>query len=582
MTDASGVREAGSGEAEERAARAALAERPGDPAAHRALSRALYRLGRTEEANTEANAAILAASRMPDVVAAIGHLTAGRIREAEAMTRRRLAAQPDDALALMMLGDIAARLSIHDQAEAHFREALTIAPSFEDARLQLADTLHAQGRSPEALATYDEALARNPACASALHHKIRILTEIGEYQAAIAVHEALLVLAPEDPAALLSYGNTLRTVGRAGDAALAYRRALASDPGFTEAWWGLSNLKTRELDAQDMARIEQSIAADTSGSQRMYLHFALGKALEDARDHEAAFRHYDAGNRERLARVPHDPQAINDAVDRAITFFDKDFYAAREGYGTATGDPIFILGMTRAGSTLLEQILASHSQIEGTAELPEIPAMVRRVLAEQWRDVAARYPELLAKMDRDAITALGEQYLARAARYRKDRRPFFIDKLPINWMHVGLIHLILPNATIIDARREPMACCFANFKQLFARGQTFSSDLGHIGHFYSSYVRLLDHYDTVLPGRVIRVQHEDLLEDPEREVRRLLDRMGLPFEPDCLRFHENARPVRTPSAEQVRRPISRDAVELWRNYEPWLGPLKAALGPLAR
>lgn len=565
----------------EQRARAAIALDPDDDDALRLLSRALYQLERSPEADAAAHAALVVSVRKPINVAAIRHLTDGRLRDAEALIRRRLAEQPEDALALMMMGDLTHRLSIYDQSENFLRRSLAIAPAFEDARLKLVNVLHAQGRTEEALAMLDGLLDRDPGNLAALDTCIRIMGEIGEYDRTLKYHEMLLRVKPDEPRPLVGYANTLKTVGRSGEAIQAYRRAIALDPGCSEAWWALSNMKARQLDAGDIARMESIINDGANDTQRMYLHFALGKAHEDSRQYEESFHHYAAGNLQRLKQIPHDPEEIEDKVDRAIEFFDADFFARHAGGGAAARDPIFIVGMPRAGSTLLEQILASHSQIEGTAELPEIPAMIRRLLGDRWRDVGARYPDLLDGLTTEQTKVLGDYYLSGAAMHRKENRPFFIDKLPINWLNAGFIRMVLPNATIIDARREPMACCFANFKQHFARGQTFAYSLSDVGHYYSAYVRLMTHFDRVLPHKILRLQHEDLLDDPETEIRRLLDGIGLPFEDGCLRFHENARAVRTPSAEQVRKPLNRDAVDLWRNYEPWLDELKQALGPLA-
>jgi hypothetical protein len=265
----------------------------------------------------------------------------------------------------------------------------------------------------------------------------------------------------------------------------------------------------------------------------------------------------------------------------SIRIYDRDFFAARAGWGARAPDPIFILGLPRAGSTLLEQILASHPQVEGTAELPYIPQLVQALVADRWRDRAAAHPEIVTSLDATAAAALGNRYLESAARHRKTDAPFFIDKLPNNWLYAGFIRLILPNARIIDARRDAMACCFSNFKQHFARGQTFAYSLEDLGAYYRDNVRLMAHFEDAMPGVIHRVQHEALLADPEAEIRRMLDFLGLPFDAACLAPHENKRPVRTASSEQVRRPINRDAVDQWRHYEPWLGPLKAALGPLA-
>lgn len=581
MTPIGAAPPAGTADKAEASARQLIATRPDDPKGHRLLSQVLYRQGRNADAENAAMAAIMASLQSPLLSGAVHHLNHGELNKAEALIRRRLADDPDDAMALTMMGDLTSRLFIYDHAEGFLKRALAIAPDFEDCRLKLGDVLHDAGAVAEALSVYEAALARNPDCRHALRAKIRIYGEIGEYQAAIDHHHRLLALDPDQPGPLVAYGNTLKTLGRSADAVTAYRQAIALDPAQTEPWWALSNLKAGQLNADDVARMESLLEEIKAPGQRLYLHFALGKALEDIGDYAASFRHYLAGNQARLTIAPHDRQQLERQVERTIAFFTPELIAARSGQGAPARDPIFILGMPRAGSTLLEQILASHSAIEGTSELPEIPSMARRLHGQHWQQTSANYPELLGDLDPATYRTLGERYLAGAALHRKTDRPFFIDKTPANWLHIGLIHLILPNATIIDARREPMACGFANFKQHFARGQSFSCSLGDIGHYYRHYVKLIEHFDAVMPGRVIRLQHERLLDDPESEIRRLMHEIGLEYEPGCLRFHENPRPVRTPSSEQVRRPINRDAVDLWRHYAPWLDELRQALGPLA-
>jgi tetratricopeptide (TPR) repeat protein len=372
----------------------------------------------------------------------------------------------------------------------------------------------------------------------------------------------------------------LKTVGEQSESVAAYRRAIGINPWLGEAWWSLANLKTIRFDDADVAAMGAALgAADLAPEDRFHLHFALGKALEDCRRYEASFGHYAEANRLRRRRLDYDPDVIADHVDRSIAFFTIDYFSNLRR-GCLAPDPVFIVGMPRAGSTLVEQILSSHPAIEGTAELPDMPAIARRLDARKQRGEASMYPECLAAMAEGELAALGQEYLERAQVQRFTDRPMFIDKLPNNWAHVGLIRSILPNARIIDARRHPLACGFSNFKQHYARGQKFSYDLAELGRYYRDYVRLMRHFDDVLPGYVHRVIHEQLVEDPEGEVRRLLDFLGLPFDSACLAFYENPRAVRTASSEQVRRPISREGLEQWMAYEPWLDPLKDALGPV--
>ena len=331
----------------------------------------------------------------------------------------------------------------------------------------------------------------------------------------------------------------------------------------------------------DIATMEAALAgeAELGHEDRLHLHFALGKACGDAGDAGRSFHHYAAGNALRKDELGHDPAAVTAQVDDMIATLTPAFLAAREGWGDPSPDPIFILGLPRAGSTLVEQILSCHSAIEGTMELPDMPFLAAREAKAQGL-VPRDWPAAVEAMDRGKLAALGAEFLERTRVQRKTGKPFYIDKLPNNWAYAGFIHLILPNARLIDARRHPLDCCFSNFRQHFAKGQAFTYGLEDIGRYYADYVRAMDHYDRVLPGRVHRVIHERLIEDPEGEVRALLAWLGLPFEDACLAFHASSRPVRTASSEQVRRPINRDGVGQWQPFEPWLGPLVDALGDL--
>jgi Sulfotransferase family len=326
----------------------------------------------------------------------------------------------------------------------------------------------------------------------------------------------------------------------------------------------------------------EAAAADPglSETDRFHIHFALGRALEQRKAYAPSFHHYAEGNRLRHDQIGYDPADIRRLVARSKALFTRSFYEERQDHGSNAADPIFILGMPRAGSTLIEQILASHSAIEGTMELPDIPALAKELGAGRAAPATEAYPNPLFRLSADESRRIGESYLARTRVQRKTDRPHFIDKLPNNWINIGFIHLILPNAKIIDARRHPLDCCFSNFKQHYARGQAFSYDLADVGHYYADYVDLLGHFDAVLPGRIHRVIHERLIEDPAGEVRRLLDYLRLPFEDACLASHETRRAIRTPSSEQVRKPINKDGMDQWRPYEPWLAPLKEALGPV--
>jgi tetratricopeptide (TPR) repeat protein len=386
---------------------------------------------------------------------------------------------------------------------------------------------------------------------------------------------------PNQPRAWLSYGHTLKAVGRQRDCIVAYRKTVELAPTMGEAYFSLANLKTFRFAADDI-HVMQALAArqELADEDRYHLEFSLGKAFEDQGQYGEAFSHYAAGNALRRKSIAYDPEETADHLRRCQVLFTSEFLAARTGHGNQAPDPIFIIGMPRAGSTLIEQILASHSQVEGTMELPDIIAIARRLSGKKSRLKPSDYPEILATLSPSELEALGGEYLERTRIQRKLARPFFIDKMPNNFLHVGLIHLILPKARIIDARRHPLGCCFSVFKQHFARGQAFSYDQTELGRYYADYVALMAHFDAVLPGRIHRIFYERMVEDPEREVRALLDYCGLPFEEECLHFYRNRRAVRTASSEQVRQPIFREGVEQWRNFEPWLDDLKAALGPV--
>jgi len=560
-------------------AREILRAAPGNADAFRLLGAALRRTGEDEAAERAELDAIEASVHDPALMRAAGALLDNDLPTVEDILRPRLHETPTDVAAIRMMAELAGRIGRLADAEHLLRRALELAPAFAPARSNLATVLYKQNRPAEALA----ALAPLEGMDLEANQNLQAaaLGRIGAYEEAIALYERVLQRFPAQAKVWMSYGHLLKTVGRQADSVAAYRRALGVTPGLGEVWWSLANLKTVRFDAADVAAMETALADHAiAEDDRFHLHFALGKALEDAQAAEPAFRHYAEGNRLRRAQVHYDPDEVSEHVQRSIALFTPAFFAAREGQGAPAADPIFILGMPRAGSTLIEQILASHPQVEGTMELPDIPEIAKRLGGRRARGKTSAYPECLAALDAAALAVLGADYLQGTRIQRKTDRPFFIDKLPNNWLHVGLIRLILPNAKIIDARRHPLACCFSNFKQHFARGQGFSYDLAELGRYYRDYVTLMAHADAVQPGAVHRVIHETLVDDPEKEVRALLDFLGLPFDPACLRFHENERAVRTASSEQVRRPLNRDGFDQWQPFAPWLGPLKDALGPL--
>ena len=520
-----------------------------------------------------------ASARDPALLRAGQALAANDLPTAEALLRPYLKRRPTDVAAIRMMGELAARIGRLVDSENLLRRALELAPGFTAARANLATILYKQNKAAEAITELEAIEHEGAANLGHTSLKAAALGRIGGHEEALGLYRLLLDARPEEPKLWMSYGHILKTVGAQDDSIAAYRRAIAIRPGLGEVWWSLANLKIIRFDDGDLAAMEAALqSADIAEDDRFHLHFALGKAFEDRGQAEPSFVHYGTANRLRRATLTYEPADITRHVERSIAFFTAELFAARAGQGCAAADPIFIVGLPRAGSTLIEQILASHPAIEGTSELPDIPAIARRLGGRKSSGDVTLYPECLADLGPSDLAALGEEYLALASVQRSSERPLFIDKLPNNWAHVGLIRLILPNARIIDARRHPLACGFSNFKQHFARGQGFTYDLADIGTYYSDYLRLMRHFDQVQPGHVHRVIHEDLVEDAETEVRRLLDHLGLPFDPACLAFHENKRAVRTASSEQVRRPINRDGLENWRAFDAWLGPLKAALG----
>jgi tetratricopeptide (TPR) repeat protein len=405
-----------------------------------------------------------------------------------------------------------------------------------------------------------------------------VLTNIGEYQEALEIYTDVLAKHPDQSRIWMSYGHALASAGRQSDSIAAYRRCIALTPALGEAYYSLANLKTfRFEDAELRAMRAHLQSPELTDEDRAHFHFAIAKALEDSKCFPESFDHYVKANELRCARVGWDPAQNTALVQRSKTTFTQEFFASRRGFGAPAADPIFIVGLPRAGSTLLEQILASHSNVEGTMELPDIMAMAT-TLGNRPTDQESIYPGVLAQMSAAECQALGEQYLAQTRIQRKTAKPFFIDKMPNNYLHIGLIRLILPHAKIIDARRHPMACCFSAFKQNFAQGQRYSYSLENLARFYRDYVDLMTHFDRVTPGAIHRVIYEDLVNDTAAEIRRLLTFCGLSFEPATLRFHENDRAVRTASSQQVRQPIFREGLDQWRNYEPWLEPLRLSLG----
>jgi tetratricopeptide (TPR) repeat protein len=411
--------------------------------------------------------------------------------------------------------------------------------------------------------------------------KAQALRLVGRNDEAIRLMEEVVAAHPDEDRAWLLRGNLLREVGQQAQAIQMYRRALALRPGSGRAYSSLANLKTFRFDSADRAAMQDELARSAArGVDRTHLEFALGKALEDAGEFAASFEHYARGNALHRATIRHDTNAATADVERSKRLYTAQFFAERNAWGSARLDPIFIVGVPRSGSTLLEQMLASHSMVEGTRELPDIPAIAFEMMSRAKPTGRPTYPQIVGTLERQEIEALAAQYLARTQAHRPLGRPRFVDKMLGNFGHIGFIHLMFPKAAIIDARRHPLGCGFSAYKQLFTRGISYSYDLTELGNYYRNYAELMAHFDAVLPGRVHRMHYEQLVADPEGELHKLLDYCQLPFEPECLQFYKNPRIVQTISSEQVRQPIYAEAADQWRNFEPWLAPLKAALGEL--
>ena len=560
--------------------RQAVGLKPDLPGAWLALADQLASIGEPDASAAAYATHIRHSTSDPGLLAAAVALCESRIPEAETLLRSHLKQAPTDVAAIRMLAEVAARLGRDDDAEVLLARCLELAPGFHAARQNHALVLNRCNRHAEALAEVEVLLGAEPDNPGYLNLKAVILSRIGDADQAIALYDAILATHPRHPKLWTSYGHALKTAGFQERAIAAYRRAIALDPERGEAYWSLANLKTFRFDAGDMQAMRRQLARDDlSAEHRHHFEFALGKALEDVGEYAESFQHYLHGNTLRKATAPHDAAEASARTRRALGIYTREFFARRAGYGSAAQDPIFVVGLPRAGSTLIEQILSSHSAVEGTMELSEIISMTRMLRKRSGSPQATPYHDVLARLDANDVRALGEHYLERTRIHRRSGAPFFIDKMPNNFAHVGLIHLALPNAKIIDARRHPLACCLSGFKQHFARGQNHSYGLDDLGRYYRDYVELMDHFDAVLPGRIHRVIYEDMVDDTENEVRRLLAYCGLPFEDECLRFFDNPRAVRTASSEQVRMPIYREGVDHWRHYEPWLGPLQSALGP---
>ena len=566
------------------ALREAVRLNPSLPASWDMLEQLHRMRGETGPADGAAQRLAMLRRLPPEIVAADSLLADGDLAEAETVVRDVLDRQGASAGALRLLARIRQACGDAEEAETLLEGVLASAPDYEAARFDYAMILLQRQKPQAARREAERLLQREPERREYLKLFAAACVALGDYEPVIEIYRRLLdgasVVGAETAELRLWRANALKVTGRLEEAVADYRAALEARPDYGVAWFSLANLKLHSFSDADVERLQAAAArTDVQDMDRVYLAFALGKALEDRADYAGSWRWYAQGNEVRRSLGRYRPEVAEACAARTTQAFTAEVFNDRADCGAPDADPIFVLGLPRSGSTLIEQILASHSQVEGTQELTEIGRYAGELFGRDPDCGLPVRPAAVLQMSAAEARALGERFLAETRTYRREGRPFFIDKMPNNFWHIGLIHLILPKAKIIDVRREPMACCFSNLKQLFGTtNQEFTYDIDPIARYYRSYLDLMRHWDEVLPGRVLRVQYEDLVEDLEGGVRRMLEHCGLAFEPACLDFHQTRRSVRTPSSEQVRRPISRDGLAQWRNYEPWLAPLQAALG----
>lgn len=539
------------------------------------LSSVLGQVNRAEDAYSRL-AELQATPR--ELVHASGMLAEGDIQGADRVLRRFLQRHVKNVQAMRLLAQIGVKLGVLEEAEFLLESALAFEVSNDEARYEYALVLLQRHKYARALEEAEKLLQSEPFNRAFRTIQANARVGLGDHEEALRAFRELSAETPDNAEIHLSAGHALKTLGRREEAIGSYRAAAAARPDFGDAYWSLANLKTYRFDEEQTAQMVAHEADEgLTDVDRYHLCFAIGKAYEDKGEYEQSFRYYARGNALKRKECRYDADALERTLRRQIEVCTREFLASRQPCGSDRGDPIFIVGLPRAGSTLIEQILASHSQVEGTSELSEIPRLVLRLSGREQHAPESSYPAILRKLTREQLRNLGDGYIADTQIYRHGK-PHFIDKMPNNFRHLGLIQLILPNAKIIDVRREPMACCFSNFKQLFAAGQEFTYSLEDIGRYYRSYLELMEHWDHAMPGRILRVKYEELVEDLETNVRRILEFCGLDFEPQCVEFYKTGRSVRTASSEQVRQPIFREGIDQWRRFDSWLGPLKVALG----
>jgi tetratricopeptide (TPR) repeat protein len=516
----------------------------------------------------------------PPLIAVTDLISQGKLVKAEKLCKAFMLKNPKHIEGMRLLADIGMRLGVLDDAEFLLESAVEFSPQSTKARIDYIQVLRKQQKYQAALAHAKILIEQDPDNPQFQSVFAVESMQSGDYETALATFDSILEILPEEPVTLTSRGNALKTQGKKDEAIDSYRRAIKKYPAHGEAYYSLANLKLFSFSDKEIAAMEsQENNPSVSYMGRVYLDFALGKAYEDMGNFDKAFSYYERGNSSKRSQSRYKSEDLTTEFHAQADVFNESFVEANIDVGFKAADPIFIVGLPRSGSTLLEQILASHSKVDGTMELPNILSLAQKLRRGEKMSGTSHYPSVLETLDSETLAAFGESYIA-DTRVHRGNAPFFIDKMPNNFRHIGLINLILPNAKIIDARRHPMGCCFSAFKQLFHEGQEFSYGLKEVGTYYKDYVDLMDHWDKVLPGQVLRVQYEEVVADLDTQVRRILDYCGLEFEESCINFHETDRSVRTPSSEQVRQPIYQSGVEQWKNFESNLDPLKQALGPV--
>ncbi|MGK0500541.1 MAG: tetratricopeptide (TPR) repeat protein [Oceanicoccus sp.] len=543
------------------------------------LGKALASNGKGTDADKAFEAAFELSPERKLMAMAAEHHRHGKADQAEQLYRQVLQKNPDNVDAMRMLAILACASSHFDDAERLLRKAIAIAPDFLGAYLDLGKILKDTDRLEEAIDCFRKGVAIAPNDFQPQLQLASSLPAAALNEESVSVHQRALQIKPNHPGALLGLGHALKTCGRQEEGIAAYQQCIKVKPNNGEIWWSLANLKTYSFSDEEITEMEQRVRTEgLDSSAEVNFLFALGKAFEDREDYDKSWQYYEEGNSKQRMNVGYDPVLTEIQNNDIIEVFDKDFFASRKNTGNPDPSPIFILGLPRSGSTLLEQILASHSMVEGTSELPYLG----RIASSMNRNRAdgVNYPQAMLELDDKHLSKLGDAYMQRAKMHRVEGKPFFIDKMPNNFPNVGLLHAMLPNAKIIDARRHPLDSCFGNFKQLYAKGQNFTYDLSDIGEYFLEYHRLMDHWNEVLPGQVLRCQYEDTVNDLEGQVKRILRFCGLPWEDACLNFHQSDRIVRTASSEQVRQPIYNKSIGTWRRFESGLEELVNVLEPV--